>query len=256
MNIKIQGGGSGQYANKGSSTGIVYYLQHEDWARAAEGNPVEPFFNNDYDKISSKEVIYQIDHNKERLCKSDAKFFVITVSPSQDELKRMGKTPQERALALKEYIRNDIMQQYAENFNRNFNKEDIMYYSKIHHNRGDKPGLHMHAHIIVSRKDMSNTKKLSPQTNHKDSSRSGNVKSGFNRTIFYKDCECYFDKRFEYHRPIEQTFEYCNAMKNGSIQDIQKYVVKSIQVQRTLKDQTKEKNMERNKTQEKGGAEL
>ncbi len=30
MNIKIQGGGEGRYANKGSCTGIVSYLQHED----------------------------------------------------------------------------------------------------------------------------------------------------------------------------------------------------------------------------------
>ena len=30
MNIKIQGGGSGTYANTGSCTGVTTYLQHED----------------------------------------------------------------------------------------------------------------------------------------------------------------------------------------------------------------------------------
>ena len=32
MNIKIQGGGSGTYANTGSCTGVTTYLQH-DYAR-------------------------------------------------------------------------------------------------------------------------------------------------------------------------------------------------------------------------------
>ena len=255
MNIKIQGGGSGCYANKGSSTPIVHYLQHEDWERVTDNKQVEPFFNNDCEKVSSNEVIYKLDHNKDRLCKSDAKFFVITVSPSQEELNTMGKTPQEKALALREYIRNDIIQQYAENFNRNFNKEDIMYYAKIHHDRDNKPGDNMHAHIIVSRKDMSNTKKLSPQTNHKDASRSGNVKSGFSRIIFYENCEKSFDKRFDYSRSIENTFEYCNTMKHGSIQDIQNHVYKSIQIEQ-CENQSKEKNVNKNKSQDKGEIEL
>lgn len=42
----------------------------------------------------------------------------------------------------------------------------------------------MHAHIIVSRKDRSNTKKLSPKTNHTGKKNCGNVKGGFDRTDF------------------------------------------------------------------------
>ena len=133
-------------------------------------------------------MTFQIDHNKAQLHKSNSKFFVITVSPSQDELNTMGKTPQEKATALREYIRNDIMQQYAENFNRNFNKEDIMYYAKIHHDRGNKAGDNMHAHIIISRKDISNTKKLSPQTNHRNTKKRV-VKGGFNRENFLLNSE-------------------------------------------------------------------
>lgn len=37
MNIKIQGGGSGIYANTGSCTGVTTYLQHEDLERMKNG---------------------------------------------------------------------------------------------------------------------------------------------------------------------------------------------------------------------------
>ena len=45
MNIKIQGGGSGTYANTGSCTGVTTYLQHEDLERMKNGREVQPFFN-------------------------------------------------------------------------------------------------------------------------------------------------------------------------------------------------------------------
>lgn len=37
MNVKIQGGGGGTYANTGSCTGVVTYLQHEDLERIRQG---------------------------------------------------------------------------------------------------------------------------------------------------------------------------------------------------------------------------
>lgn len=43
MNIKIQGGGSGTYANTGSCTGVTTYLQHEDLERMKNGREVQPF---------------------------------------------------------------------------------------------------------------------------------------------------------------------------------------------------------------------
>ena len=50
MNIKIQGGGSGTYANTGSCTGVTTYLQHEDLERMKNGREVQPFFNNSRDR--------------------------------------------------------------------------------------------------------------------------------------------------------------------------------------------------------------
>ncbi|WP_165027246.1 DUF5712 family protein [Dysgonomonas sp. ZJ279] len=229
MNIKIQGGGGRMYSNKGSCTAIVSYLQHEDMDRGIDGKPIEPFFNNEYDKVSSKEVTFMIDHNKAQLHRNDSKFFVVTVSPSQEELKAMGKTPMEKSEALRNYVRDNVMEQYAGNFNKNLKKENIMYYAKIHHDRGDKAGDNMHCHIIVSRKDRSNSIKISPQTNHKNTKK-GVVKGGFNRENFIQNCEKSFDKSFSYDRAPENSFEYLNVMKNGGIDDMKMQTEKAIAI--------------------------
>lgn len=44
MNIKIQGGGSGTYANTGSCTGVTTYLQHEDLERMKNHGCTVPRF--------------------------------------------------------------------------------------------------------------------------------------------------------------------------------------------------------------------
>ena len=125
MNIKIQGGGSGTYANTGSCTGVTTYLQHEDLERMKNGQEVQPFFNNSRDYISAQEVTFKIDNNKAKLSRNDAKFYVITVSPSSRELEKMGKTEKEQAEAMRKYVRDDVMQHYAEGFGKGLNKEDI-----------------------------------------------------------------------------------------------------------------------------------
>ncbi|MDR3059546.1 MAG: DUF5712 family protein [Prevotella sp.] len=245
MNVKVQGGGSGSYSNSGSCFGTVSYLKHEDSQRAKQRQDVEPFFNQN-GNVSSKNVISKIDNNKVKLSKSDAKFYVMTVSPSASELQKMGKTPEEQSAALKEYVRNDVMQKYAESFKKGLNKDDIMYYAKIHHDRGNKQGENMHCHVIISRKDMSNTKKISPQTNHKTAEKSGTVKSGFNRTEFYSSCEQSFDKRFSYQRDYKESFKYQNTMKNGSIEERKSQIQEAV---RKEKEQSKEKNVEQNREQ-------
>lgn len=245
--LKTQGvGGSGKYANKGSCTNVVTYLQHEDMERAAEGLPVEPFFNNDYDKVSSKEVTYMVNHNKGQLHRNDSKFFVLTISPSEKEIEAMGKTQEARATAFKEYIRDSVISKYAENFNKNLDKKQIMYYAKIHHDR-DKSNnkLNMHCHIIVSRKCINNKLKLSPQTNHKNTSK-GAVKGGFNRSEFYKNCEKTFDQRFNYNRSHENSFEFFNAMKNGSLDEIKEQAQKLVE-----KENSKNKTINKSINQSK-----
>ncbi|WP_312391145.1 DUF5712 family protein [Chryseobacterium sp.] len=238
MNIKIQGGESGKYSNSGSSTNLVNYLEHEDMERLKNGKAVEHFFSHNQDKISSKEVIEAIDNNKQKLMKEDAKFFVITVSPSERELQHIGKTPEERSDALKNYVRNAVMQEYAENFGKGLQAKDIMYYGKIHHQRNMKNEIDMHVHIVVSRKSLDKKMKISPMTNHKNTTK-GQVKGGFDRKNFIQKSEEVFDKRFGFHRNYNQSFEYCNTMKNGTIQERKNAIEKAIKQEASLKIEIK-----------------
>ncbi len=222
--------GGGTYANTGSCTGVVTYLQHEDLERIRQGQQAEPFFNQSRDYISPNEVTYKIDHNRAQLHKTDAKFFVITASPSEKELSAMGATQEQQARAMKEHIRKDVIPTYAENFNKGLQADNIEYYAKIHFNRNDTGVTDMHAHIIVSRKDHSNTMKLSPKTNHR-STEKGAVKGGFDRTNFFQKCETGFDLRTNYHRDIKESFEYLNTIKNGTPAEIQKQALRAVQYQ-------------------------
>lgn len=77
MNVKIQGGGNGTYANTGSCVAVTNYLQHEDLERMKKGEEVQPFFNQFRDYVSSREVTFKIDNNKAKLSQTDARFYVI-----------------------------------------------------------------------------------------------------------------------------------------------------------------------------------
>ena len=61
MNVKIQGGGNGTYANTGSCVPVTNYLQHEDLERMKKGEEVQPFFNQFRDYVSAREVTFKID---------------------------------------------------------------------------------------------------------------------------------------------------------------------------------------------------
>ena len=220
MNVKIQGGGGGAYANTGSCAGVVGYLGHEDYDQLLKGLFGE-FFSDGREHVSGKEVTYKIDHNKAKLCKNDAKFFVMTVSPSSEELAHLGKTKEEQVIALKKYIRQEVMKNYAEGFGKGLEAKDIMYYAKVHYERHGRNGNDMHVHIIVSRKDISNKIKLSPKTNHTGKKKTGTVSSGFDRNAFYESCERSFDSSTGFKREPTNTFRYLNAVKNGSVKELE-----------------------------------
>lgn len=223
MNIKIQGGGSGSYANSGSCSNVINYLEHEDLGRALKGETVEPFFCQTNENAKSNDIIAKMDKNKSQLHKDDAKFFVVTISPSSAELKKMGDTPLAQSEAMKDFVKNEFIQKYAENFNKNLSKEDILYYSKIHIERKGKNENDLHAHVVISRKTADNKIKISPKTNH----RSG-VMGGFDRTKFFDQVEKSFDSKFKHNRGVKESFEYQNAMKNGSYEQIQKQVQREL----------------------------
>ena len=71
----------------------------------------------------------------------------------------MGNTEQEQAEAMKRYIREVFIPEYAKNFNKGLSAAEIKFYGKIHFDRSRSDNeLNMHCHLIVSRKDQTNKK--------------------------------------------------------------------------------------------------
>ncbi|MCC8145933.1 MAG: DUF5712 family protein [Bacteroidales bacterium] len=219
MNIDFPPPSKDTYNNAGSSRRLCNYLEHEDMERMEQGIYTEGFFNLTEDNLYKSQVIKDIDSNIGQLLKTDAKFYAIHVSPSEKELRAMGNTEQEQAEAMKRYIREVVIPEYARNFNKGLSAEDIKFYGKIHFSRDrSNHELNMHCHLIVSRKDQANKKKLSPLTNHKNTQK-GTVKGGFDRKNLFQQAEQRFDKLFNYKRELTESFEYYNTMKNGRITD-------------------------------------
>ncbi len=210
---------NGVYNNAGSSRRLANYLEHEDLERMEQGIYTEGFFNLAENDIYKSRVIKEIDSNIGQLMKTDAKFYAIHVSPSEKEIQRMGNTQAEQAENMKRYIREVFIPEYAQNFNKGLSAEDIKFFGKIHFSRDRSDNKqNMHCHLIVSRKDQSNKKKLSPLTNHKNTKK-GVIKGGFDRSNLFRQAEKGFDRLFDHNRPLTESFEYYNTMKNGSISD-------------------------------------
>lgn len=156
MHIDFAPPSNGTYNNAGSSQQLASYMEHEDLERMEKGIYTEGFFNLTEDKIYKSTVIKDIDSNIGQLLKTDTKFYAIHVSPSEKELRAMGNTEQEKAEAMKRYIREVFIPEYAKNFNKGLSASDIKFYSKIHFNRSRSNNeLNMHCHLIVSRKKSS-----------------------------------------------------------------------------------------------------
>ena len=73
-----------------------------------------------------------------------------------------------------------------------------------------KEGNQSHIHIIVSRKDASNSISLSPGSKYKSSEvvmNGKNVKRGFDRDSFFANAEKTFDRQFGYKRNYAETYQ-------------------------------------------------
>ena len=219
MHIDFASPSNGTYNNAGSSRQLANYLEHDDLERMEKGIYTEGFFNLTEDNIYKLVVIKDIDSNIGQLLKTDAKFYAIHVSPSEKELRAMGNTEQDQAEAMKRYIREIFIPEYARNFNKELSALDIKFYGKIHFDRSRSNNeQNMHYHLVVSRKDQTNKKKLSPLTNHKNS-KIGIIKGGFDRANLFQQAEQGFDKLFGYDRQQTESFDYQNVMKNCSISE-------------------------------------
>ena len=217
MHIDFAPPSNGIYNNVGSSRQLANYMEHEDLERMEKGTYIDGFFNLTEDNIYKSKVIKDMDTNIGQLLKIDAKFYAIHVSPSEKELRAMGNTEQEQAEAMKRYIRKVFIPEYAKNFNKGLSEIDIKFYGKIHfdRNRSDNE-LNIHCHLIVSRKDQANKKKLSPLTNH-NNTKKGAVTGCFDRVNLFQQAEQGFNKLFGYDRQQSESFNYHNTMKNNSI---------------------------------------
>jgi len=84
-----------------------------------------------------------------------------------------------------------------------------------------KGGNNFHVHVLVSRHDKTNHNardkiSLSPLSAARDKMLlAGKNQVGFNRSAFFKTAEQTFDKKFEYARPINQSYEYFNDKKKN-----------------------------------------
>ena len=238
MHVNISKSETGN--NKGSSSQLVAYLEKENRvAKSPENstNEQEFWFNYNRDSIQPYEVRQALDNNVAKLSKDEAKFFLVNISPSSKELLFLKvKYGEEKAKEhLKEYA-NRVMDAYAKNFKRNgiHGNRDLVYFGKVEQNRyytykdlevrkglvkkGDKkPGEQMHVQVIVSRKDSTNTIKLSPLNNSKGTNAAHSQKVGqFDRVAFKQATETLFDDMFGYERETKESFNYANAMKNGA----------------------------------------
>ena len=219
MHIDFAPPSKGTYNNAGTCRQLANYLEHEDLERMEKGIYTNGFFDLTDDNIYKSKVIKDIDSNIGQLLKTDAKFFAIHVSPSKSELRAIGNTEQEKAEAMKRYIREVFIPEYAKNFNKGLSEADIKFYGKIHFDRNHSDNeLNMHCHLIVSRKDQTNKKKLSPLTNHKKTQK-GMVTGGFDRVNLFHQAEQGFDKLFGYNRQQIESFDFHNTLRNSSISE-------------------------------------
>ena len=247
--------------NKGSSGALVNYLEKENQMQIEKdkGLELENWFNGTGNEIRRQEVRMKIDGNIAKLGRSDSKFFLINISPSQKELaflyEKYGKEGTKEKLkkfAIK------VMDEYAKNFKRpgiNSHK-DLLWYGK-HENyryykhtdkevkdgtrqKGErKEGRQDHIQIIVSRKDITNRIKLSPQNTSKGKNKEHSAKLGeFNRTAFKQSGEKLFDTVFDFNRGLIDTLAYANTMKNGTAeQKMQMQVLDGIHNQQPISSQ-------------------
>jgi hypothetical protein len=269
-----------------SAGDFVSYLEKENQGK----DPLdkEYFFNQYDDKIKPYQVIKEIDANTSKLKLKEPKYYSITISPSQYELKHIHDNPEK----LRAFVR-EAMKEYAASFNREINGrpvhvDDIKYFAKIEHERtyksnditvrenkpyskqiahlknelrkverGEIPGntrqlekeiqklvrdapykvrgqvvepgmkkegLQSHIHIIVSRKDASNSYSLSPGSKHKASQVEMHgkiVKRGFERDRFFQNSEKAFDKMFRYNRNYVESY----AARKMMSQDPKQYIL-------------------------------
>lgn len=217
-----------QAGNKGSCTDLARYLEKE----AGQGHR---FFSHTENEVSTEEVIISIDHNKKGLKSDDAKFFMLSLNPSESEQRHiigrdvsdfseLSGAEREAVFKKLEDFTRSAMDDYARNFGRENIRSggDLMYFARIETERtykktdeavrtgtakiGEpKTGLNLHVHVIVARKSLDGKTKLSPgaaSTGNTWELNGQTVKRGFNHEAWKVQVQDTFNKAFNY-QPIK-----------------------------------------------------
>ncbi|WEK21073.1 MAG: DUF5712 family protein [Candidatus Pedobacter colombiensis] len=222
--------------NKGSSGGLVHYLEKEN--RTCNQQTPECWFNQERRDFEPYEVRRKIDSNKAQLRNDEAKFFLINISPSQKEIKHLIEQYGELGAKekLKQYAEK-VMTEYAKNFKKLgvTSNKDLVWFAKLENNRyytykdaevksGDKKrgelkaGQQMHIQVIVSRKDATNKIRLSPMNSSRGRNVAHSKKMGqFDRVAFKQSGEKLFDQLFDFKRNLNETMAYASIKKNGNL---------------------------------------
>lgn len=219
--------------NTGSCRALAEYLDKE------AGKELK-FFSHAEEDVPIEDVVNSIDHNKKALGAGDAKFFMLSLNPSEAEQKHLiGRdvndiselTPEEhqRVIEKLRIFTRSAMDEYALNFGRDKIRSgaDLMYFARIETQRlykpadqavregfakiGQvKPGLQFHVHIIVSRKSLDGKTKLSPQVksmgNEWELEGRGTVKRGFSHENWKVRVQEAFNKNFNYQSKESDTY--------------------------------------------------
>jgi hypothetical protein len=229
---------SKEAANKGSGSGLVHYLEKEN--RLDKLKAPEYWFNGQSINIDPYDVMRSIDNNVAKLGKADAKFFLVNISPSQKEIAFLREQYGDESV--KDQLKGfavRVIDAYAQNFKRNGvnSHEDLVWFAKLENyryythsdpevkqglkKRGDrKEGEQLHIQVIVSRKDATNTIKLSPMNTSRGKNEKHSKNMGqFDRVAFKQCGETLFDELFEFDRQLKDTMAYANTQKNGNLNE-------------------------------------
>jgi hypothetical protein len=245
--------------NKGSSGELVHYLEKEN--RIDKKLEQEHWFNHQGRSFEPYEVRHAIDGNVAKLGKVDAKFFLINISPSQKELKHLGD--KYGVTDIREQLKcyaERLMDEYARNFKREGinSAKDLLWFGKVENHRyygykdkeviiGEKKrgelkdGNQLHVQVIVSRKDVTNSIKLSPMNNSRGRNEQHSKKLGqFNRVAFKQCGEDLFDRTFDFDRQLKDKMAYANIQKNGCLEqrkqlDVLQKVLHNVPSEKLLK---------------------
>ena len=75
--------------NRGSCNSLINYLEKENLEKDLLNQ--EKFFDHNSSDVSFYSAQASIDNNKGKLGKDETKFYMISVNPSKDELKHIGR---------------------------------------------------------------------------------------------------------------------------------------------------------------------